>query len=206
MTLTPHGQPGGRTWDTASPYARQHLAGHAAACGELDGLVGDPGFLLASDPGAVLAQRTNLRTPQGKRALAAFDLSLGDWDKATPTIRLDRLAANAARVHATTLVMGCAFTMDGWPVHWAAWNGQGHRSLQDHGLVSAVAIGHAGGRDIIVSFSVSRSDRYTVQVWDAVTGEPVGAPLGYRDSPVSALAVGRVGDRDIIVLGSGYGR
>ena len=61
-----------------------HLAAHAAACGELDALVSDPGFLLAADPGAVLAQRANLRTPDGKRALAAFDLSLHDWDAANP--------------------------------------------------------------------------------------------------------------------------
>ena len=49
--LTPPGEPGGRDWDTAGPYARSHLAAHAAACGELDALASDPGFLLAADPG-----------------------------------------------------------------------------------------------------------------------------------------------------------
>ena len=167
--LTPPGEPGGRDWDTAGPYARHHLAAHAAACGELDALASDPGFLLAADPGAVLAQRANLRTPDGKRALAAFDLSLHDWEAATPAARLDRLAANAARVHAAALTAACAIAGGEWPVRWAAWTGQGHRRLPGHDdSVNAVAIGRAGDRDVIVS----GSDDGTVRVWDAVTGDP----------------------------------
>ena len=150
--LIPPGEPGERDWDAAGSYAREHLAAHAAACGELDTLAIDPGFLLAADPGAVLAQRANLRTPDGKRALAAFDLSLHDWDAATPAARLDRLAANAARVHAAALSAACTTAGGEWPVCWAAWTGQGHRRLSGHdGSVSAVAVGRAGDRDIIVS-------------------------------------------------------
>ena len=104
--LTPPGEPGERDWEMAGPYARHHLAAHAAACGYLDALASDPGFLLAADPGAVLAQRVNLRTPDGKRALAAFDLGLHDWEAATPAARLDRLAANAARVQAVRAQCG----------------------------------------------------------------------------------------------------
>ena len=147
--LTPDGEPGERAWDTVRPYARQHLPAHAAACGELDFLASDPGFLLAADPGAVLAQRANLRTADGKRALAAFDLSLHDWEAATSATRLDRLAANAARVHATALAAACVIAGGEWPVRWAAWTGQGHRRLARHGSVRAVAIGRArqpGGR------------------------------------------------------------
>ena len=65
--LTPPGEPGARNWEElAGPYACQHLAAHAAACGELDTLASDPGFLLTADPGAVLAQR-ELADP-GRRA------------------------------------------------------------------------------------------------------------------------------------------
>jgi hypothetical protein len=75
-TLAPAGEPGKRDWDAAGPYARQHLAAHAAACGDLDILVSDPGFLLPADPAAILIERANLRTPDGKRALVAFELSM----------------------------------------------------------------------------------------------------------------------------------
>jgi WD40 repeat protein len=197
--LTPPGEPGERSWDTAGRYTRDHLAAHAAACGELDTLACDPGFLLAADPGAVLVQRAKLCASDSKRALAAFDLSLHNWTAATPTARLDTLAANAARVHATALTAACTVAGGEWPVRWAAWTGRGHRKLTGHwGRVTAVAIGRAGDRDVIVS----GSDDATVRVWDAVTGSLVGAPLAGHHGPVTALAIGRARDGDVIVSGS----
>ena len=61
-----------------------------------------------------------------------------------------------------------------------------------------MAIGRAGDRDVIVSGSADG----TVRVWDAVTGDPAGAPLVGHDGRVSAVAIGRAGDQDIIVSGS----
>jgi hypothetical protein len=66
------------------------------------------------------------------------------------------------------------------------------------GSVNAVAIGRAGGRDIIVS----GHDDGTVWIWDAVTGHPIGEPLAVHGAPVNAVAIGRAGDTDIIVSGS----
>ena len=193
--LTPPGEPGERQWKIAGPYARLHLAAHAAAKGVLDGLVSDPGFLLAADPLAVLAQRAHLHTPDSKRALAAFELSLHNWDKGSPATRFNRLYANAARMHATALIEACAITGGEWPVRWAAWSGQGHRRLIGHdGEVRAVVIGRAGDRDVIVSGSRDG----TVRVWDAVTGDPVGEPLAVPGW-VTAVAIGRAGDRDVII-------
>ena len=197
-TLTPPGKPGERNWDITEPYARYHLAAHAAACGELDALASDPGFLLTADPRAVLAQRMRLRTPDGKRALAAFDLSLHDWG-ASPITRIDRLAVSAARMRAAGLTAACANAGGDWPVCWAAWTGQGHRRLAGHDrAVNAVAIGRAGDRDVIVSGSADK----TVRVWDAVTGELIGGPLADHDHAVNSVAIGRAGDRDVIVSGS----
>lgn len=203
--LTPPGEIGERTWDTAGPYARRHLAAHAAACGELDQLASDPRFLVAADPGTVLAQRTNLRTPDGRRSLAAFDLSLSDWDEDAPAANLHYLCANAVRVHAAGLSAACAIAGSDWPVRWAAWAGQGHRELPTS--AGAVAIGQAENRDIIVTGAPDG----TVRIWDAITGEPMSASIadragrastGGRDTEVSALAVGRADSRDIIVSGS----
>jgi WD40 repeat protein len=200
--LVPPGRPGERDWGAAGSYARQHLAAHAASCGELDALVNDPGFLVAADPGAVLAQRARLCTLAGKQAMAAFDLGLNDWDSATLAARLDRLAANAARVRAATLDAACAIAGSEWPVRWAAWTGQGHRRLPGHkDSVNAVAIGRAGDREIIVSGSADA----TVRIWDAVTGDPVGALLRGHDGPVRGVAIGPAGDREIIVSGSADG-
>ncbi len=197
--LTPPGEPGTRDWEGADWYACEHLAAHAAVCGELDSLVSDPGFLLTGDPVGVLGQRAKLRTLEGKRALAAFELSVHGWEPATWATRIERLACNAARVGSSILTAACADGCRDWPVRWAAWAGHGHWRLADHNsTVTSVAVGRAGDRDIIVSGSADS----TVRIWDAVSGAPVGAPLAGHDGPVYAVAVGRAGDRDIIVSGS----
>ena len=67
--------------------------------------------------------------------------------------------------------------------------------------MNAVAVGRAGGRDVIVS----GSDDGTVRVWDAVTGDPAGSPLADIELRVNAVATGRAGDRDVIVSGSDDG-
>ena len=56
-----------------------------------------------------------------------------------------------------------------------------------------MAIGRAGDRDVIVSGSTDG----TVRVWDAVTGDPVGAPLAGHDG---------CGDRGGDRAGRGPGR
>ena len=203
IAVIPPGEPGQRDWQVVGPYARRHLATHAAASGYLDDLASDPGFLLSVDRGAVLAQRANLHTPGGRRALAAFDLGLHDWEAATLTARLDRLTANAARVQAHALSAACRNAGSEWPVHWAAWTGQEHRRLAGHkGPVNAVAVGRAGDRDVIVS----GSDDGTVRVWDAVTGDPaVAHRWPVMRARCNAVAVGRAGDRDVIVSGSDDG-
>lgn len=199
--LTPPGVPGRRDWRTSSVYARSHLAAHSASCGELDSLMSDPGFLLAAAPAGILAHRGTLRTRAGRRALAAFDLTLGEWGAAVGSEgRLARLALNAARVRATELAASCADYSDSeWPVLWAAWTGHGHQTLDAHeGGVQTVAIGQAGGRDVIVSGGRDR----TVRCWDAVSGSQLGSALAGHNDAVTSVAAGRAGGRDVIVSGS----
>src|SRR5207237_565989 len=64
-------------------------------------------------------------------------------------------------------------------------------------VVGAVAVGQAGGREVIVSGGWDG----TVRVWDAATGEPLGQPLTGHTGGVGAVAVGRGGGR--AVIGSG---
>jgi WD40 repeat protein len=70
------------------------------------------------------------------------------------------------------------------------------RPLAGHtGLVTSVAAGLAGGREIFVSGSRDA----TVRVWDAVTGQPLGEPLTGHTGTVTAVAIGRAADRDVVV-------
>jgi hypothetical protein len=150
-SLIPPEAVGERSWQGSSPYARDYLAAHAAACGLLDDLINDPGFLTVARPDAVLAQRGNLHSHEGERALAAFEMSLNGWTSCGEHDRVERLAANAARVNADSLHDVCTKLSDTtWPIRWAAWSGRSHRTLAGHGgWVNAVAIGRADDRDII---------------------------------------------------------
>ena len=218
--LIPPGASGERAWGSTGPYERNHLAAHAAAAGELDALVCDPGFLLTASPFSILAERDRLSTVDGTRAVTAFAAMSSNPGPALPHARrLDQLAATAACVHAAVLTQACARAAEGnWPIRWAAWRGQQLQKLTSHnGPVTSVAIGRAGDRDIIVTGSADR----TVRIWDAVTGAPLGEPLtdydgGFRsvavgtvhdrrdvyDKSTVSVAIGRAGNRDIIVTGS----
>jgi WD40 repeat protein len=196
--LTPPGAPDERDWDEAGPYARRHLAAHAAAAGTLDVLVCDPGFLLAASPGSVMTHRSSLRTTDGTRALAAFEMSLHDWNPSAKSQTLTRLGANAARLHSEALAAACRRYTDGeWQTRWASWSGQQHRKLvSGSDVVSSVAIALAGDRQVIISGSFDGA----VRIWDAVTGDPIG--MLAHDAAVMSVAIGQVGSRDLIVTGA----
>jgi hypothetical protein len=89
IALIPSGETGRRNWQGANSYARDHLPSHAAACGFLDELVNDPGFLIIARPEAVLASRGSLHTHEARTAIAAFELSLDRWDPAPTTTASD---------------------------------------------------------------------------------------------------------------------
>src|SRR5262249_22981008 len=162
--------------------------------GALDALINDPGFLLVTEPAALVARWAALRTPDGQRALAAFELGLHHWD-ADPAARLDWLGANAARLRATTLTHACATARGDWRARGAAWAGYGHGRLPGHkGPVGAIAVGRAGNRDVIVT----GSDNATVRIWDAVTGDPIGPPLAGHGGVIPAAAIAPAGTRDVI--------
>ncbi len=64
--------------------------------------------------------------------------------------------------------------------------------------VSALALGRIGSREVIVSGSADR----TLRIWEAASGEQLGAPLTGHTDGVSAVALGRIDGREMIVSGS----
>ena len=203
--LVPPGSPQERDWHGAGSYARQNLAAHAD-CELLDDLLRDPGFLLVTDPGTLLARRASLRTPDSKRALEAFRLGLDGKKTSTDAERRSTLARNAARVQATSLLAACAERSGNeWPIRWTAWAGQGHLSLPgDNEYVRSVAIGRAGDRDVVISCSSGGS----VRIWDAVTGHLIGEPRAFARTfdrgpwgrgLMDSVTLDRVADRYVVI-------
>ena len=145
---------------------------------------------------------------------ASWDKTLRVWDAASGQPIGDPLTGHTDRV--TSVAIGRAGDRDiivsgggdGTVRVWDIAIGRppGSPLTGQANRVTAVAIGRAGDRDIIVSaggdgFLADYAD-YTVRVWDAATGAPVGDPLTGHTDRVTSVAIGRVGDRDIIVSAS----
>jgi WD40 repeat protein len=79
----------------------------------------------------------------------------------------------------------------------AAPSGLGAGPFFDHGKVQAVALGQIRQRDVIVS---AGSDD-TIRIWDAGSGQPLGAPVTGHTGPVSSVAVGRIEELELTVSG-----
>ncbi|WP_239341596.1 ATP-binding protein, partial [Frankia sp. CiP3] len=130
--FVPPGDPGERTWSGIDEYARCNLPEHAAACGRLDDLVADVGFLLTCDPAGILCYRSSLRTPAGVAAVNAYEAALHEptahpddppgwwihvWAKKTGAGAL----ADSAIRHVQRRRM--------WTVQTAIWAGATHRTI-----------------------------------------------------------------------------
>jgi WD40 repeat protein len=61
--------------------------------------------------------------------------------------------------------------------------------------VHALALGRIGEREVIVSGGRDT----TLRIWDAGSGQPLGAPLTGHTGWVNGVALGRIGEREVIV-------
>jgi len=196
-----------RDWRGVDSYTRVALPEHAAECGRLDELTANAGFLLCTEPSAVLRWRARLSTDKGLASLAAYQLSLGQpgdqdylgqpgdqdyevrawwlhtWARKT---RADRLAESAAELSESDWLIGRAW-----------WSGTGYQALGGyrHGVL-AVTIGQMDETDVIVF----GDEDGTLQIWDP--GSNVTQTVLSHNGAVLAVAAGRVADTDVIASGS----
>jgi WD40 repeat protein len=197
--LTPPSIDGHREWDRIDAYARSELAGHAAACGALDELVSEAGLLLAASPASILRQSPAVHSAEGRAALAAYRLTLGDRTGENAATRAWKLHVWARKTRAQRLGTA-ALRLSGstWAVERASWQGSVHMVLGSHqGEVLSVAVGRLSGRDVVVS----GGEDGTVRVWEPGS-EAEPQVLSGLQSEVSSVAVGRLSGRDAVVSGS----
>ena len=204
LLSTGAGEDRGRNWLRADLYTCTHLATHAAAAGQLDSLLADPGFLLMAEPGRLLRA---MPTATGLAALQAARV----YRSAAHQLRGRSLAERAAylelhahqtgavelaqRLHALGLKPG-----QPWSVRWAHWQStNAPQILTGHtGAVTAVAIGVLDGLPI----AVTGSHDETVRIWNLAEGTPIGKPLTGHTGSVDAVAVGALDGRPIAISGS----
>ncbi|MFF4402464.1 trypsin-like peptidase domain-containing protein [Streptomyces sp. NPDC001480] len=154
----------------------------------------------------------------GSDIIAAIheDPTVRIWDLAAPQPISNALTGHADNVHSLAVSrfgdrnIIASGGNDGMGI-WDAVTGEpiappptGHTSFIRS--VRAVAIGRAGGRDIIAS-SVNSNSR--VQVCDALTHQSIVSFPAYPGSgpmwSIASIAIGRAGGRDVIVSGGWHG-
>src|SRR5271165_3682056 len=72
LSRVPRDDAGRKNWERSHPYIRNYLASHAAACGELDPLLLDPGFQLAAAQPELLAHLSDAQSDEAIAAAAAY--------------------------------------------------------------------------------------------------------------------------------------
>jgi WD40 repeat protein len=185
-------------WASVPEYLRVHGAEHAAAAGQLPGLISDPDYLTRTDLIRLLPLLP-VGSPAGDSPAGAVVRRSATRAAPLPAQRRTRLLAlTAAHLGFSNLRQSLVSVCEPPTPLWAHTLGDVHQELTGHtDPVTAVAIGRLDGRDVIVSGSGDD----TVRIWDAA-GAPVGAPLRGHTGPVTAVAIGRLDGRDVIVSGS----
>lgn len=177
-----------RDWRAADPYVRTHLATHAAACGLLDDLVLDPGYLMAAEPTVLLNALEAVTAPAARAAAATFQ-------RCAPLLAAepDR-ARQAAQLRMVALQEGAALLADAvthdvpglpWETLWADTAPGQYRSIGPFAPAPhSLAVLHRNGRPVIVT---AQRD-VGVLWWDGSTGERLGRLSGVPGD-VDAVAV-----------------
>ncbi len=172
VPLAPAGE---RAWARAHPYVLSHLATHAAAAGDLEGLIADPGYLACAAPLGLVAAFAAVRDPDARLAAVAYQRAmhrLRSSDLADGLSYLE-LAARRARCG------GLAERIAAYPVR-RRWSISWTHSPPDH--PHRVLAGHHGPVREVVGISAadraaraaSVGDDGILRLWDIASAELLG--------------------------------
>jgi WD40 repeat protein len=203
-TALNHDRSGGETrnWNAAHPYARQFLATHAGAGGRLDGLLMDPRYLLAADPGPLLRALTAARDPAAAASADAYRQAVHHLHANTPPEEKAsylQLAGHQTGAKILAKRIRESISTGSWSVSWAIWQPPTTHLIagRHNGPVTSVATTKLGDVPIVVS--AGRDG--TVRIWDLAAGQARGLPITAHRGGVSSVAVGEVDSVPVIVSG-----
>ncbi|GCB52959.1 high-affnity carbon uptake protein hat/hatR [Streptomyces sp. NL15-2K] len=206
LTTAVPGPDGQREWDLADAYTRAHLAGHAAAAGQLDVLLDDTGYLVHALPAPLTAALSSATSTQGRLTARVYRTSLYRHRQATPAQRCWTLAFDAARHRAPTLHRRFEALLDRLPSHQVPrWRPLFAAGQAPHpGTVAvigqaagAVAAGAVAGRPVALV-----AGPRAVRVWDLEEQYQVAELPTDGTIAATAAAIGHVDGRDLAVVGS----
>jgi WD40 repeat protein len=196
-------RPHHRDWTAAHAYVRTHLATHAAAAGLLDGLLGDPGFVLAAEPGRLLPAVATAATDRSKLVAGIIERAGPHLLFGLPEERACYLELIARKSGADALADRIAELAPArpWSVPWAHWRAQSpHRLLGlQQGYVHQVAVVAHGEQAVVVSRSGQG-----VYLWNPTISSQAGALL-VEEPPVTAMSPVPVANGAVLATGHADG-
>ncbi|MFD3843885.1 caspase family protein, partial [Streptomyces sp. NPDC058642] len=203
----PYRGDGTRDWSRAHPYALRHLATHVAGAHRIDDLLHNTEYLVHAVPHGLAPHLQQASSSRALLAAAVYRASFDLHATASPAIRRNILALNAARAGATELLEqlnGGAQPGD-WVPAWATGNdftaALRHTLTDVDGKECAVACTVLDGRPV----AVIGTNTGTVCVWDMTAGQRIGEPFSDVDGSVSAVACTVLDGRPVAVIGTNTG-
>jgi WD40 repeat protein len=167
---------GGPEWANAIDYSRQNLATHAAAADEVDGLVADPGFLIAADPTRLLRALSSTDSPTVAGVRSAYHGAFSYLHGASLAERASYIELYAQRHLVDDLAeqVQSLYQARPWRPRWTKLRADSeHFVLGRHNrFASHVATGVVNGRAI----AVSGGNEDHLRFWDLDARAPVGRP------------------------------
>ncbi|MFF2502384.1 caspase family protein, partial [Streptomyces sp. NPDC058067] len=195
---------GTREWARAHPYTLMHLATHAAAAGRLDEVLGDAEYLSHAATRSLTPQLQHARSDTARLTAAVYRTSLGVHSTASPGVRRQVLALDAARAGATTLHQQLTHHIPAgeWAPLWATGS-TFTPALRD------TLTGHVDGAQSVACtvldgtpVAVTGCGNGTVRLWNLRTGTPIGDPLTDHTDLIRAVACTVVDGTPVAVTSS----
>lgn len=198
-----------RDWSRAHPYILNHLAAHAALAGHMEEVLDDAEYLVHAAPRRLIPHLHHAKSDLARLTTAVYRASIGLHATATPAVRRQVLALEAARAGATRLHRQLTHHIPehDWAPLWATgstFSSALRDTLTGHeGVVEAVACTVLNGNPV----AVSCDDLNVLRVWDLASGVPIGSPLTDHSGPVRGVACASLDGIPIAVtVGDYYGR
>ncbi|MGW1793144.1 caspase family protein [Streptomyces tubercidicus] len=191
----------GPDWDRAHPYVHAHLAGHAAASGDLERLLQDPWFLVHAEPGGLLAAMDGVRGGEAQRVRVMYRTSAHLYQRLRVHERAQVMAVDATRYRLEEYRRRLGRRLE-WAPRWATGS---QTSILFRGELSSTSsdplvAAERKGKPVVLS--AQRGG--TVQIWDPAQQSCV-ATLDGHTRTVSAMDCMEVDGTTLVVTASDDG-
>jgi WD40 repeat protein len=181
---------GGRVnWFTAPGYVRRHLSTHAARAGQLDSIMADPGFMLASDPARLLRAAQACRTTEATLTASLYQKALAycEGKAITEAAAYLRLLALQNSLYNLSERIELECPQGSWSCRWADWDTSPVHYVLDVAAqdVEAIAIGILDDQTLVVCADRNGMLRF----YDAESFKPAAEALRVTAGPIKSLAL-----------------